>query len=225
MNIFITGANRGIGLEFVKQYTSRGERVLAGCRNPEKAKKLKRLLPTNHIIFLDLADSNSISESVTIIKQHFTHLHLFINNAGIMGERGNSKSINQEDMLDTYSVNAVGPVILTKQLKSLLVSGSKVVNITSLMGSIADNESGGYYAYRMSKAAQNMASKNLYLELRKKRIIVLALHPGWVRTDMGGIVAPLSVKKSVNSMIDVIDDAKSHQSGQFLRYNGEVLPW
>ncbi|MCH8012428.1 MAG: SDR family oxidoreductase [Candidatus Marinimicrobia bacterium] len=225
MNIFITGANRGIGLEFVKQYTSRGERVLAGCRNPEKAKKLRRLLPTNHIISLDIADSNSISESVTIVKQHFTHLNLFINNAGIIGKKGNPESINQEDMLDTYNVNAVGPVILTKQLKSLLVSGAKVVNISSQMGSIEDNSSGGYYAYRMSKAALNMASKNLYLELRKKEIIVLALHPGWVRTDMGGIVAPLSVKKSVNSMIDVIDDAKYHQSGQFLRYDGDVLPW
>ena len=116
-------------------------------------------------------------------------------------------------------------MILAKQLKTLLVSGAKIVNITSQMGSIEDNSSGGYYAYRMSKAALNMASKNLYIEFQKKGIIVLALHPGWVRTDMGGIVAPLSVKKSVNSMIDVIDDAKSHQSCQFLRYNGEVLPW
>ena len=225
MNIFVTGANRGIGLEFVRQLTTRGETVLASCRHPEKANDLKSLLSEGWIIPIDVTIQDSIVQGAKVVRKKFNRIDLLINNAGVMGERGNPDIPDWDIIMSTFSTNAAGPVFVTKYLKTLLKKGSKVVNISTLMGSIEDNSSGGYYAYRMSKAALNMASKNLNHELGVMDVTVLTFHPGWVRTDMGGSGANLSVETSVSEMLNVIESSGPEKSGTFLRFDGERLPW
>ena len=225
MNIFVTGANRGIGLEFVRQLTTRGETVLASCRHPEKANDLKSLLSEGWIIPIDVTIQDSIVQGAKVVRKKFNRIDLLINNAGVMGERGNPDIPDWDIIMSTFSTNAAGPVFVTKYLKTLLKKGSKVVNISTLMGSIEDNSSGGYYAYRMSKAALNMASKNLNHELGVMGVTVLTFHPGWVRTDMGGSGANLSVETSVSEMLNVIESSGPEKSGTFLRFDGERLPW
>ena len=225
MNIFVTGANRGIGLEFVRQLTTRGETVLASCRHPEKANDLKSLLSEGWIIPIDVTIQDSIVQGAKVVRKKFNRIDLLINNAGVMGERGNPDIPDWDIIMSTFLTNAAGPVFVTKYLKTLLKKGSKVVNISTLMGSIEDNSSGGYYAYRMSKAALNMASKNLNHELGVMGVTVLTFHPGWVRTDMGGSGANLSVETSVSEMLNVIESSGPEKSGTFLRFDGERLPW
>jgi len=225
MNIFVTGANRGIGLEFVRQLTTRGETVLASCRHPEKANDLKSLLSEGWIIPIDVTIQDSIVQGAKVVRKKFNRIDLLINNAGVMGERGNPDIPDWDILMSTFLTNAAGPVFVTKYLKTLLKKGSKVVNISTLMGSIEDNSSGGYYAYRMSKAALNMASKNLNHELGVMGVTVLTFHPGWVRTDMGGSGANLSVETSVSEMLNVIESSGPEKSGTFLRFDGERLPW
>ena len=225
MNIFVTGANRGIGLEFVRQLTTRGETVLASCRHPEKANDLKSLLSEGWIIPIDVTIQDSIVQGAKVVRKKFNRIDLLINNAGVMGERGNPDIPDWDIIMSTFLTNAAGPVFVTKYLKTLLKKGSKVVNISTLMGSIEDNSSGGYYAYRMSKAALNMASKNLNHELGVMDVTVLTFHPGWVRTDMGGSGANLSVETSVSEMLNVIESSGPEKSGTFLRFDGERLPW
>lgn len=225
MNVFVTGANRGIGLEFVRQLTTRGETVLASCRHPEKAHDLKSLLSEGWIIPMDVTIQDSIVQGAKVVRKKFNRIDLLINNAGVMGERGNPDIPNWDIIMSTFLTNAAGPVFVTKYLKTLLKKGSKVVNISTLMGSIEDNSSGGYYAYRMSKAALNMASKNLYHELGVMGVTVLTFHPGLVQTDMGGSGANLSVETSVSEMLNVIESAGPEKSGTFLRFDGERLPW
>ena len=225
MNIFVTGANRGIGLEFVRQLTTRGETVLASCRQPEKANDLKSLLSEGWIIPIDVTIQDSIVQGAKVVRKKFNRIDLLINNAGVMGERGNPDIPDWDILMSTFLTNAAGPVFVTKYLKTLLKKGSKVVNISTLMGSIEDNSSGGYYAYRMSKAALNMASKNLNHELGVMGVTVLTFHPGWVRTDMGGSGANLSVETSVSEMLNVIESSGPEKSGTFLRFDGERLPW
>jgi len=225
MNIFVTGANRGIGLEFVRQLTTRGETVLASCRHPEKANDLKSLLSEGWIIPIDVTIQDSIVQGAKVVRKKFNRIDLLINNAGVMGERGNPDIPDWDIIMSTFLTNAAGPVFVTKYLKTLLKKGSKVVNISTLMGSIEDNSSGGYYAYRMSKAALNMASKNLNHELGVMDVTVLTFHPGWVRTDMGGSGANLSVEASVSEMLNVIESSGPEKSGTFLRFDGERLPW
>ncbi len=224
MNIFITGANRGLGLGFVQHYANRGDNIIAGCRIPEQAVELKELVPKEHIIRIDVADPESIAQTVGRVRELVNRLDILINNAGV-GEDTSAELPSFDDLIRTYSTNAIGPVLLTKQLKTLLSKGSKVVNVTSRMGSIADNTSGGYYDYRMSKAALNMATKNLHLEQYQHGVIVFAIHPGWVRTDMGGASALLSVEESVRGMVQVIDTASTEVGGTFLGYDGEEIPW
>ena len=225
MNVFVTGANRGIGLEFVRQLTTRGETVLASCRHPEKANDLKSLLSEGWIIPMDVTIQDSIVQGAKVVRKKFNRIDLLINNAGVMGERGNPDIPDWDIIMSTFITNSAGPVFVTKYLKTLLKKGSKVVNISTLMGSIEDNSSGGYYAYRMSKAALNMASKNLNHELGVMGVTVLTFHPGWVRTDMGGSGANLSVETSVSEMLNVIESSGPEKSGTFLRFDGERLPW
>lgn len=224
MNIFITGANRGLGLGFVQHYANRGDNIIAGCRIPERAVELKELVPKEHILRIDVADPGSISEAASRVRELVNRLDILINNAGV-GEDTSAELPSFDDLIRTYSTNAIGPVLLTKQLKTHLGKGSKVVNVTSRMGSITDNTSGGYYDYRMSKAALNMATKNLHLELAGDGVVVFAIHPGWVRTDMGGASALLSIEESVSGMVQVIDTAGIDDGGSFLGYDGSEIPW
>jgi len=221
----ITGANRGIGLEFVKQLREKNYEVFASCRFPEKANKLSSFLPEDNILHLDVSDLESISNAFETVKNQTDSIQLIINNAGVPGNRGELQNISFEDCVDSFSINALGPLFLTKTFLPLMQNGTKIVNISSLMGSIKDNRSGGYYSYRISKAAVNMVTKNLHNDLSKKGIIVVCMHPGWVRTRMGSPIAPISSKKSVVGMLQVLGDLNISDSGGFFNYKGEMLPW
>ena len=224
--VFITGANRGLGLEFARQLNAMGYRTLAGCRNPHNAIQLKRTIKSENIIHLDTGDPQSIKAAVVNVRQRIDQLSILINNAGIGYESDMSiNTVEYEKMLETFKVNTIGPLLIAKEFEPLLSRGSIVINISSLMGSISDNKSGGGYSYRISKAALNMVSKNLSIDWADKGIIILNMHPGWVRTDMGGTNAPLSKKISVGGMIDVIKKVKELDSGKFINYDGVELPW
>ena len=150
-------------------------------------------------------------------------IQLLINNAGMMGQRGAPLAeLDMDSVMQTFSVNAVGPLRVTQALLPVLRAGkAKVVNISSTMGSIADNRSGGALDYRLSKAALNMLSRNLAHELAHDGIVVVSLHPGWVQTDMGGANAPLAVDASVGALLKVIDRLRPEDSGGFLNQRGE----
>ncbi|MBC8345749.1 MAG: SDR family oxidoreductase [Candidatus Marinimicrobia bacterium] len=223
MNCFITGGNRGIGLEFAKQLSEKGHHVLVGFRNPESADKLKKIIPIENHLLLNVNDEQSIINMATNLKSRVNHLDLLINNAGIIGTRAGLKKVEMKDHLNTFQTNTLGPLFVTKHCRSLLGKGSTIANISSLMGSI-DDSSGGAYSYRISKAALNMVTKNLHKDLNSKGITVVAFHPGWVRTRMGTPIAPVSKKRSVRGMLKVLDE-QNDLSGKFINFKGEELPW
>jgi NAD(P)-dependent dehydrogenase (short-subunit alcohol dehydrogenase family) len=233
--IVVTGANRGLGLEFVRQYLEEGQRVFGLCRHPEQARELEELQRQTPeqltVLACDVADDASVAQAAARVAQEVDGIELLINNAGFYGSRaGGEESIRNLDCAEAvhaFEVNALGPLRLARALLPLLKEGNhpKVVNITSLMGSISNDQSGGHYAYRMSKAALNMASHNMALDLREDGIVAAAVHPGWVKTEMGGPEAPLDADDSVANMIRLIDTLDLQHSGGFFSYRGRELPW
>lgn len=232
--IFISGANRGIGLEFVRQYLSRETTlVFAGCRDLKKAdalRQLQTLSPQRLVIIpLDVTDAVSIAQASQTIREHTDSLDLLINNAGIqLGDHQQTfENITVETMLDVFRVNSVAPLMLIKSLFDLLHKGSKLrlVNITSEMASLETRDYGGQYAYCTSKAALNMITRALAVDLKSKGIISICLDPGWVQTDMGGQDAELTPQESVRGMMRVIDGLNERDNGSFLRWNGDLHRW
>lgn len=229
--VLVTGGNRGIGLGFVKQLLSAGDEVFAGCRNPAGANDLQALQPEAGerlvILPLDVTDATSVTHAARVVDESGGHLDLLINNAAVGGDQTALGDIDPAEMLQTYRVNVVGPLMMAQTFRPLLARGTDpfVVHITSLFGSIADNASGGWYAYRVSKAALNMLCANLAIDLKPQGIGSVLLHPGWVRTDMGGSSARLSVEESVSAMLKVIDHLALSDSGKFLNQNGGEEPW
>ncbi|MFQ6613022.1 MAG: SDR family oxidoreductase [Fidelibacterota bacterium] len=221
----ITGANRGLGLEFVRQLSREGYQVLAGCRNPHKARELKTLIPEEAVFTLDVKDEHQIEELVETIKSRNIKLDLIINNAGIGGDNKELEDVTSTDLLNVFHTNTVGPLLIAKACLPLLKRNSKIVNISSRMGSIGDNSSGGFYSYRISKAAMNMATMTLYRDLTARSIAVVAVHPGWVRTRMGTAVAPLDPPTAVAGLLRVIRRPGAELSGKFIDYQGKELPW
>ncbi len=223
---FITGANRGLGLELVRQLINEGYLIYAGCRKPKEATALNQLLPSERIILLDVNNPTSIDEAGSYLSANINKLDLLINNAGV-GESDDSSlsTVNATAMANTFNTNVIGPLLVVKVLSGILKAGSKIINISSLMGSVADNTSGGYYSYRTSKAGLNMVSRNLSIELRSRDIAVINMHPGWVRTDMGGTNAPLSVDESIAGLLEVIFNCGLEESGKFLNWKGDELDW
>ena len=229
--IFVTGSNRGIGLGLVTQSLARGDRVFASCRNPGQAHKLNALQEEHAglltVLPLDVTDLATISRAADTITGLTDGLDTLFNNAGVGGGQSALGRVKEEDLVTTLRVNTVGPLLVTQALLPLLKKGHRpaIISITSRMGSIDDNGSGGYYAYRASKAALNMANKSLAVDLAGADIIAVVLHPGWVKTDMGGPMARLTVKKSVHGMLQVVDGLTSGDSGRFLAWDGEEIPW
>lgn len=227
--ILITGANRGIGLEFTTQYLARGDRVLAACRNIAAAQELKQLCisyPQLVLLQLDVADDQSIAAFPQKIQDEA--IDIFINNAGVYGPRdGKFGKISGKDWMFVLQVNSVAPLLLTQALVANLRKGKlkKLVYLTSKMGSIADNGGGGHYIYRSSKTALNMVVKSLAVDLAGDGFIAAVLHPGWVQTDMGGPNALIDTNTSVKGMLKVIDGLNQQQSGGFYNYDGTVIPW
>ena len=223
MTALVTGANRGIGLELVRQLRARGHQVIGTARDPEKATELK---DTGALVLpLDVTDSKSVRAMAQALNGQ--KIDLLINNAGIMGHNAASfKETDFDEVITTYDVNSLGPMRVTQALLPNLLAGSgkTVVQISSTMGSIANN-SGGYYGYRSSKSALNMLNKSLALELAELGITSVVLHPGWVQTRLGGANAAITPEESVVGMIQVISGLGPQDSGRFLDYKGKELPW
>jgi NAD(P)-dependent dehydrogenase (short-subunit alcohol dehydrogenase family) len=229
MRYLVTGANRGIGLEFVRQLAARGDTVDAVARKPQESSLLQELgqrFPT--LVRLHTADVAS-DANVRALASAFENVgvDVLINNAGVMGRMGPLSDVDLEDVMKTFQVNAVGPLRLARALLPALRRGKarRIVHITSKLASIDDNKSGGMYGYRMSKAALNMASRTLAAELRSEEVVSTVVHPGWVKTDMGGPGALLSAEESVKGMLQVIDGLTLEHSGRFFGHTGEEVPW
>lgn len=229
--VLITGTNRGIGLEFVRQYAIAGWRVLACCRDPAKAEVLTRLAAQHSeritIYSLDVANHQQIEQlSQTLSNQV---IDLLINNAGVYPpERGDAfGKTDYAAWAYTFEVNTMAPLKMAEAfIQQISKSELKtIITITSKMGSISDNRGGGSYIYRSSKAAVNIVMKSLSIDLNPKGIIVVLLHPGWVRTDMGGPNGLISAEQSVNGMRHVISMLKSADSGKFYAFDGQIVPW
>lgn len=218
--VLITGASRGIGFEFCYQFLLLGYYVIAAVRKSNT--KLEDLLHNKgEIIELDVAQADSISNLSKKLK-NINHIDILINNAGVLRT---SETQIADEIIESIKVNALAPFLIFQELQPLLKKSKTptVVNITSLMGSIRDNSSGGYYAYRMSKAALNMCNKSLSID--HPNITSIVLHPGWVKTDMGGPNGQLSVQESVMGMMKVIKELNKDQNGKFFNYVGKELPW
>ena len=227
--VLITGTNRGIGLEFVKQFLAREDTVLATCRDMGSATELRQLKNDTrklHIFELDVSSQKSMEDLTLQLAGHA--IDIFINNAGVYGPRDSTfGKVSANEWAKVLQVNAKAPMILTQLLIDNLRDGSdkKLLYITSKMGSIDDNKGGGSYVYRSSKAALNAVVKSISVDLRDSGFSVAVLHPGWVQTDMGGPNALIDVTTSVSKMIGVIDNLNSHNSGSFFNYDGGIILW
>ena len=221
-SVLITGANRGIGLEFARQYAADGWDVIATVRDPGRAEAL-RAVEGVRIEPLDMTDRGAVAAFGARLGD--TRLDVFIANAGVMGGRSDVDRDYAEAWIETLAVNAVAPGLLAHGLKDRIARGGKAVAITSKMGSIADNESGGAYAYRSSKAALNAAWRSLAIDWAADGIAAALLHPGWVRTRMGGPNGLIDADESVAGMRRVIEELTPERTGAFLEYRGDAIPW
>lgn len=227
---FITGCNRGLGLEFVQQLLARGERVIATCRDIATATDLTALTLEHSgqlsLVEMDVSDEASMREAVALLNDEA--IDVFINNAGVYGPRdANFGNVDGTAMAEVLYTNAVAPVLLTQLLIDNVRKGSgkKLVYVSSKMGSIADNGRGGSYIYRSSKTALNSAVKSLALDLAPEGIATATLHPGWVRTDMGGPNGLIDAPESVSGMLNVIDGLSVANTGLFFSYDGSTIAW
>lgn len=227
----ITGANRGLGLEFTRQLVSRDDKVFATCRNPTEAAELN-LLANKHkrnitVLKLDVTDDTSILQARKLVEHQVDSVDVLINNAGIFPRQSDFSNLTRDDIHKVLDTNTVGPMLVAQAFLPLLKARrqSKIVNISSQLGSIANRKSGQYYPYSTSKAALNMMSRLLAFDLLRDGVIVVAMSPGWVRTDMGQQDAPLAPAESVRGMLRLIDGLTAMSAGRFLVWNGSQLPW
>lgn len=229
----ITGANRGLGLAFATAYAKAGWTVLATARNPDSAVQLKGLSGEVHVLTLDVSSDDSIRRFKDAIGTR--KIDLLINNAGILGRKESIREVTREDLLDMFNVNSIGPFLVTMALYENLMASNvdepdlltKVVNITSRAGSIEDNQAGGLFAYRASKAALNCLTKSMCVDFAHDgiKVATLALHPGFVQTDMTDGRGDISATESVSQMIVVIEQLSLENSGKFYHREGYLLPY
>tara|TARA_B100001027_G_scaffold150273_1_gene105367 strand:- start:32 stop:709 length:678 start_codon:yes stop_codon:yes gene_type:complete len=223
-NILIIGANRGIGLEFARQYSNGNYNVFATTRNRSDSKELNSI---KNIKVFDL-DLNS-DESLDNFTQNISSqkIDILIHNAGIFSDEQLDDDLDINAWMNEMRINAIIPIILARKLKRNIEMGSnkKIIFISSQMGSIDDNYSGRFYFYRSSKSALNSAAKSLSIDWKEDGISILILHPGWVKTDMGGGNAKLEIPDSISQMIKVINDLNLNNSGSFVNYAGAKLEW
>jgi NAD(P)-dependent dehydrogenase (short-subunit alcohol dehydrogenase family) len=228
--VLITGANRGLGFEFASQYVAEGWRIFAACRNPSAASELQHLAKSAKgmlsIVAIDVTGAESVRNAASQLKD--AAIDVLINDAGISGKPGQTTgNVDYENWARVFDVNTMGPMrVLESFIEHIARSERKlVVTITSGMGSLADNKAGGSIAYRSSKAAMNMAMRSAAIDLAPRGISCVLVHPGWVRTDMGGPKAPLSPQESVSAMRRLIDKLEPNNSGKFYNYDGREYPW
>jgi NAD(P)-dependent dehydrogenase (short-subunit alcohol dehydrogenase family) len=228
--VFVTGANRGLGLEFARQYAADGWQVFAACRAPGEAKELQALAAGSggrmRILELEVTNPSTIRAAAEAVGRR--PIDLLVNNAGVGGPRGEQfGELDYSAWARVLEVNALGPMRVVEALvdRVAMSRGRRIVTITSGMGSIGDNSSGGSYAYRSSKAAVNMVMKSLSVDLAPKGVICVVMNPGWVRTDMGGPRGTLSPEESVRGMRSVIAGLAPMDTGKFFNFNGKSYPW
>ena len=225
--IVITGASRGLGLEFCKQYLLEGCKVYACCRSPESSPELLQLKQASseqlETVPLDVTNPGQLSSLKHML--HGQVIDLLVNNAGIYGRRLSFGEVAEQEWLEVLRVNTVAPLMVVQELVSLMANDGKILLMTSKMGSIAENTSGGSYIYRSSKAALNAVGKSLALDLAEKGISVAVCHPGWVQTDMGGPNALIDAETSIKGLRKVVENLSPENSGQFYNYDGSLIPW
>jgi NAD(P)-dependent dehydrogenase (short-subunit alcohol dehydrogenase family) len=228
--VLITGSNRGLGLEFARQYLREGWQVLATCRNPSSAGELSELADGAggklSVYAMEVTDSNSIQRAAAHFKD--VAIDLLINSAGIIGVSGRKAgAVDYDSWARVLNVNTMGPLRVTEAFIEHLGRSEwrVIVTITSGMGSLAENTSGGSIPYRSSKAAVNMVMRSLAIELAPRRILCVVINPGWVKTDMGGPGATLTPEQSVTAMRRVIETLTPERSGRFFNYDGTEYPW
>jgi NAD(P)-dependent dehydrogenase (short-subunit alcohol dehydrogenase family) len=225
--ILITGANRGIGLEYAKQYAENGQQVYVTVRESAQATALQLLANRHsnlHVLALDVADVAAIKALASQLSA--LTIDILISNAGTYPDSAFGRT-DAQAWLQAFQVNTMSTYYLAEAFLPQLrrAPQAKLIAMTSKMGSIDDNSSGGEYIYRSSKTALNMVVKSLSIDLSEFNIVVAALHPGWVRTDMGGPHGLIDTETSVSGLRRVIDQLNTAQSGQFIAYDGKVIPW
>jgi NAD(P)-dependent dehydrogenase (short-subunit alcohol dehydrogenase family) len=230
--VLITGANRGVGLELTRQLLARGDRVIATCRQPDEAQALQQwaaqfgdqLLN----VALDVTDDASVQAARTVVESGVDHLDMIINNAGILIKTEILSTFEATIMQRTLDVNVVGVMRVTTQFLDLLRRGRepKLINISSQLGSLQKMRPGwGRYSYNSSKAALNMVTRMLSFDLQDEGIVVRAVHPGWVQTDMGGAHAAVTAQGSAAGILRLADELTLTNTGTFHVYSGEEHPW
>jgi NAD(P)-dependent dehydrogenase (short-subunit alcohol dehydrogenase family) len=225
--VLITGTNRGIGLEFVKQYAEDGWRVLACCRDPDDASDLQNLADSHsniEMFALDVGDFPQIEQLANRLRHD--RIDVLINNAGIYPSSSLGE-INYEAWSTAFKVNSMAPLKMVEAFTPHLANSSvkKIATLSSKMGSLDDNTSGGSYLYRSSKTAVNMVMKSLAIDFKVYGISVVTLHPGWVQTDMGGPNGLIDTRTSVQGLCEVIANLTLQTSGKFIAYDGKEIPW
>lgn len=246
MIAFVSGASRGLGLEFVRQLLGRGHRVFAGCRQGEAAESVKTLINAHpdqlEAVRLDVTDEASIAAAQASVADRVDRLDLLFNVAGVLHDDAGLAperklaSINQENLHKSFAVNAFGPILMAKYFEALLLASDRpvVASLSARIGSISDNRLGGWYAYRAAKAAQNQLTKTLSIELKRKAptSIVVGLHPGTVDTDLSkpfqrGVKPDklFDVARATRQLLEVIDGLTPSDTGQLFAYDGTVIPW
>ena len=228
--VLITGANRGIGLEHAVRYAGRGARVWATARAPREAEELNALAATHpgkvEVLTYDASAPGAAAALKRAVGDAPIDL-LFANAGGMGGKRQSFGNVDTETVLDLIQVNALAALQLAEAFADNVAASERKVMAfqTSLMGSIQDNGSGGYYAYRLSKAALNMIGKGVANDLRERGVISVLLHPGWVRTRMGGPSGRITVEQCVDGQQRILEGLTPAQSGKFFNYDGRELPW
>ena len=225
--VLITGSNRGLGYEFVKQYSENGFNVLACCRNKNNAKELEELSITSNKIKVYELDVGNVKAIKSLSQQlQNEKIDVLINNAGIY-RSSTVGNINYDEWIESFKINTIAPYQIIENFLNQIINSDlkKVVSVTSKMGSIDDNTSGGSYIYRSSKTALNSMMKCLTHDLKNQGVATLTLHPGWVRTDMGGPGGWIDSFESVQGMIKQIDKLTIDDSGKYLDYAGKSINW
>lgn len=229
-SVLVTGANRGLGLEFVRQYARDGWEVFACCRHPDQARELKQLAARHDSVSvhaLDVADHKQIDALAQTL--HDRAIDVLLNNAGMYGgaEEESFGTLKYPVWERELRINTLAPAKMAEAFVGHVTRSDRklIASVSSLMGSMADNGSGGSYLYRSSKAALNAVMVSLARDLAPRRIGALVLHPGWVKTDMGGPHAEITPETSVRGMRGVIAGFRLKDSGRFIDYNGAELPW
>jgi NAD(P)-dependent dehydrogenase (short-subunit alcohol dehydrogenase family) len=229
--VLVTGANRGIGLEFTRQLLARGARVHAACRHPGRALELTALAGAHpghlRVLPLDLTREKSIAELARETAALTDALDLLVNNAGVLAAGERFGELAAKAFVDAFATNALGPLLLSQALAPLLERGTRpfIVNLSSNLGSLGETTAFHTPSYDISKAALNMVTRLLAAELAPRGIGVVSVNPGWVRTDMGGARAPIEVADSVAAMLDLIAGFDATASGRFLDRRGDDIAW